>query len=46
MDRYLLRFETSDASLFARLHPDCTLDERLRCLGDLGRWECRWAAGS
>jgi biotin synthase len=35
MDRYLLRFETSDADLFARLHPDCTLDERLRCLGDL-----------
>jgi biotin synthase len=35
MDRYLLRFETSDPALFARLHPDCTLDERLRCLRDL-----------
>jgi biotin synthase len=35
MDRYLLRFETSDAELFARLHPDCTLAERLRCLADL-----------
>lgn len=32
MDRYLLRFETSDAALFARLHPDCTLAERLACL--------------
>ncbi len=35
MDRYLLRFETSDAGLFARLHPDCTLAERLQCLRDL-----------
>ena len=35
MDRYLLRFETSDAELFARLHPDCTLAQRLQCLRDL-----------
>jgi biotin synthase len=35
MDRYLLRFETSDPDLFARLHPDCTLDQRLQCLRDL-----------
>lgn len=35
MDRYLLRFETSDPDLFARLHPDCTLAERLACLADL-----------
>jgi len=35
MDRYLLRFETSDAELFARLHPACTLAERLACLRDL-----------
>jgi biotin synthase len=35
MDRYLLRFETSDAELFARIHPDCALSERLRCLRDL-----------
>ncbi len=32
MDRYLLRFETSDARLFAQLHPDGTLVERLDCL--------------
>ena len=35
MDRYLLRFETSAPALFSRLHPDCTLAERLRCLRDL-----------
>lgn len=35
MDRYLLRFETSDPALFAELHPDCTLDARLDCLAAL-----------
>ena len=35
MDRYLLRFETSDPQLFAHLHPDCTLQERLACLDAL-----------
>ena len=35
MDRYLLRFETSDPALFARLHPDCTLAERVGCLNAL-----------
>ncbi len=35
MDRYLLRFETSDAALFARLHPGSSLGDRLRCLEDL-----------
>ncbi|PIO99637.1 [FeFe] hydrogenase H-cluster radical SAM maturase HydE [Pleomorphomonas carboxyditropha] len=35
MDRYLLRFETSDPELFAFLHPDCDLEERIRCLQDL-----------
>ncbi len=32
MDRYLLRFETSAPALFARLHPACTLAERVACL--------------
>ena len=39
MDRYLLRFETSDAALFSRLRPGSSLDDRLKCLGylkDLG----------
>lgn len=35
MDRYLLRFETSDPELFARVHPDCSLAERLHCLHSL-----------
>jgi len=35
MDRYLLRFETSDPALFARLHPGSSLDDRLRCIEDL-----------
>ncbi|MDD3371886.1 MAG: [FeFe] hydrogenase H-cluster radical SAM maturase HydE [Alphaproteobacteria bacterium] len=35
MDRYLLRFETSDPKLFAELHPDCSLKDRLQCLEDL-----------
>lgn len=35
MDRYLLRFETSDPDLFARLHPGSTLADRLGCLRDL-----------
>jgi biotin synthase len=35
MDRYLLRFETSDPALFGKLHPDCTLEQRLECLRTL-----------
>jgi biotin synthase len=31
-DRYLLRFETSDARLYAKLRPGRTLANRLRCL--------------
>jgi biotin synthase len=33
-DRYLLKFETSSRSLFAKLRPGCSLEDRLRCL----RW--------
>jgi len=35
MDRYLIRFETSAPDLFARIHPDCTLEARLQCLRGL-----------
>jgi biotin synthase len=35
MDRFLLRFETSDPKLFSHLHPDCTLQERIECLRSL-----------
>ena len=31
-DRYLLRFETSDRELYARLHPDGDYDARFKCL--------------
>ncbi len=34
-DRYLMRFETSDPFLFARLKPDSTYKNRFRCLQDL-----------
>ncbi|MCR4400051.1 MAG: [FeFe] hydrogenase H-cluster radical SAM maturase HydE [Syntrophomonadaceae bacterium] len=34
-DRYLLKFETADAALYARLHPGQTLAQRLRCLEEL-----------
>lgn len=32
VDRYLLRFETSDENLYRKLHPDSTLTDRLKCL--------------
>jgi len=35
-DRYLLRHETANAELYARLCPGRSLDERLRCLRWLG----------
>jgi len=45
MDRYFLRFETSDAELFNRLHPGCTLKERLTCLDDLHDLEIQTGSG-
>ena len=35
LDRYLLRFETSDRALFKKVHPDDDFDERMQCLADL-----------
>lgn len=35
MDRYFLRFETSNRELFSKLHPDCSFDERIECLMNL-----------
>ncbi len=43
-ERFLLRFETSDAELFARIHPDETLERRAACLRDLR--ECGYEVGS
>jgi len=34
-DRYLLRFETSDRTVFAKIHPDDDYDARLACLESL-----------
>lgn len=34
-DRYLLKHETADPALYRQLHPDSTLDNRLRCLRDI-----------
>ncbi|MGE5373107.1 MAG: [FeFe] hydrogenase H-cluster radical SAM maturase HydE [Solirubrobacterales bacterium] len=34
-DRYLLKFETSDPELYARLHPGTSLERRLECLRQL-----------
>lgn len=34
-DRYLLKHETSDPALYASLHPDSNLEERVRCLRDI-----------
>ena len=35
VDRYLLRFETSDRELFKAIHPDDDYDERQQCIRDL-----------
>jgi biotin synthase len=45
MDRYLLRFETSDPKLFAVMHPDCTLEERLACLRSLSELGAQVGSG-
>ncbi|NLF24989.1 MAG: [FeFe] hydrogenase H-cluster radical SAM maturase HydE [Deltaproteobacteria bacterium] len=45
MDRYLLRFETSDAELFGRVHGSCSLDERLECLRSLRRLGVQTGSG-
>ena len=34
-DRYLLRIETTDRTLYEKMHPNMSIDNRLRCLWDL-----------
>ena len=34
-DRYLLRIETTDKNLYAKLHPSMSFENRVRCLKDL-----------
>jgi len=45
MDRYLLRFETSDAQLFEALRPRTTLQDRVRCLIDLSNLGVQTGSG-
>ena len=35
LDRYLIRFETSNPALFKQVHPDDNLEKRLNCIYDL-----------
>ena len=36
-DRYLIRIETTDKTLYNQMHPNMDFDNRVRCLKDLGR---------
>ena len=36
-DRYLIRIETTDKTLYNQMHPNRDFDNRVRCLKDLGR---------
>ncbi|WP_050697915.1 [FeFe] hydrogenase H-cluster radical SAM maturase HydE [Anaeromassilibacillus senegalensis] len=44
-DRYLLKHETSDPKLYAELHPDGTLEERVSCLRTLKRLDFETGGG-
>ena len=45
MDRYLLRFETSDEKLFKYCHPDDTLSVRLSCIHTLQKLGVQTGSG-
>lgn len=34
-DRYLLKIETTNPAIYHKLHPDCDMQNRIRCLHDL-----------
>lgn len=36
-DRYLIRIETTDKTLYNQMHPNMNFDNRVRCLENLGR---------
>ncbi|MHB0938186.1 MAG: [FeFe] hydrogenase H-cluster radical SAM maturase HydE [Armatimonadota bacterium] len=44
-DRYLLRIETTDPELFAALHPDDDLQERMQCLYTLRELDYQLGSG-
>jgi biotin synthase len=45
MDRYFLRFETSQSRLFRQAHPDGTLAQRMRCLHTLKKLGIQTGSG-
>jgi len=45
-DRYLLKFETSDKSLYRRLRPDSRYADRFRCLAALKRLRFQTGSGN
>lgn len=45
-DRFLLRHETANPELYARLHPDMTFENRVRCLHDLRELGYQVGAGN
>lgn len=45
-DRYLLKIETSDRDLYAKLHPSMSFDNRIRCLYDLKKLGFQTGSGN
>ncbi len=45
-DRYLLKIETSDPDLYAKLHPGMSFENRLRCLRDLAELGYQTGSGT
>jgi len=45
MDRYLLRFETSNKEVFKSIHPDDDFDERLECIRTLKKLGVQTGSG-
>ncbi|MCP4050712.1 MAG: [FeFe] hydrogenase H-cluster radical SAM maturase HydE [bacterium] len=45
MDRYLLRFETSNIDLFARFHPDSDYEKRIESLNNLKQLNIQTGSG-
>jgi biotin synthase len=45
-DRYLLKIETSDPSLYQSLHPGMSFENRIRCLQDLAELGYQTGSGS
>lgn len=44
-DRYLIRIETTDKTLYNQMHPNMDFDNRVRCLENLGRLDYEVGTG-